>query len=644
MYRKNAKNKIDLSDLSSNQANLIIWDVEDNPPMIEDYVTVLWSKYENLRKQNILSIPKIVEDNSDILKSQFLAWVYDLGETVINGKRVIDHFEVRQNFSYWWMTSIAQKFNTSSVSQIDDAIKLLAFENILKKSSLKLIQIYTHNNKLAVVLRKLCKVCDIKFVRKKPYVSKEKSNSLTSICYNRLPAPVKSMIYFIWFVVFRSRWSRKNKKLMSNIEADITFIDIFVHLHKDAFLTNRFVSNYWTSLVDKLLSLNIKTHWVHNYFKHKDVPTVAQAEELSKALTVNSNGLQTHMLVESHISIDVLLKALWKYLRLFVCGHRVSRIYQYFNARGSIIDFWPLFKAEWISSIRGQEAIINILRLCIYEKIFSALPHQKKGVYIQENQPWELALIYCWRSAGHGEIIGVPHSTVRYWDLRYFYDPRTFAKNTKNSLPMPEIVAVNSPIAKKLYIEAKYPEQRIREVEALRYLYITDLKSEFLRKDDNILRVLICADFLKSTTYKMLSWLSLASKKLPPDTIFTIKPHPAYDIDLGLLKDFELKVDNSPMLSQIKKCNVVFTSNITSVAVDAYCSGVPVLQMLDGETLNTSPLRDIENIKYVETPDALAKELLNARLVSQFVPKPYFNIDKSLNGWLKLLELDAVTI
>ncbi|MDX9713898.1 MAG: hypothetical protein RBT37_00550 [Dissulfurispiraceae bacterium] len=635
------KNKIDLSYLSSNHRNLIIWDNKDNPPISEDYLTILWSSYIDINKKNIISIPRIVEEYSDILRSQFLSWVYDLGETVIHGKSVTDHLEVKKNFSYWWMTSIAQKFNISSTSQINNAIKLIALEHIIKETSIKSIQLFTNNNKLSDVVRKFCRVECIQFTRNRPY-DIAKIISFFKYKYSKiLPAPLRALIYLFWFIVFRMKRVRQNIKIIPNAKANITFIDIFTHLDKDTFLTKKFVSNYWTSLVDKLLSLNIETHWIHNYFKHRDVPTVAHAEELSEALTVNSCGLQTHILVESHISIDVLLKSLWKYFKLLICGLGLLSISKYFKARGSTIDFWPLFKEEWISSIRGQEAVINILRLCIYDKIFCSLPHQKKGVYIQENQPWELALIYCWRSSGHGELIGVPHSTVRYWDLRYFYDPRTFVKKTKNPLPMPEVVAVNAPIAKKLYIDAGYPEHSIREVEALRYLYIADFQPECLKKDDNILQVLICGDFLKSTTYKMLSWISLASKKLPPNTVFTIKPHPAYDIDLGRIRDLELIVDNSPILSLMKTYDVVFVSNTTSVAVDAYCTGVSVLQMIDGESLNTSPLRGIGNVKYIESADALAKELQNARLTCRAANNSYFYSNKSLHSWIDLLGLDS---
>ena len=43
-------------------------------------------------------------------------------------------------------------------------------------------------------------------------------------------------------------------------------------------------------------------------------------------------------------------------------------------------------------------------------------------------------MIHAWRASGHGSITAFPHSTVRYWDLRHFFDVRTY---TRKHLAMP---------------------------------------------------------------------------------------------------------------------------------------------------------------------------------------------------------------
>ena len=67
------------------------------------------------------------------------------------------------------------------------------------------------------------------------------------------------------------------------------------------------------------------------------------------------------------------------------------------------IDFWSLFKREWLNSYRGYEALVNCLRFNRLESLISTMPHQKLGVYLIENQPWEMAMIHLWRKFKHGK-------------------------------------------------------------------------------------------------------------------------------------------------------------------------------------------------------------------------------------------------
>ena len=70
-----------------------------------------------------------------------------------------------------------------------------------------------------------------------------------------------------------------------------------------------------------------------------------------------------------------------------------------------------------------------------------------------ENQNWERIFLFFWRKNGHGKNIGVKHTTIRYWDLRYF----DISKNKFFNLPQPDLVAVNG----KIFME---------------YIEITDIK------------------------------------------------------------------------------------------------------------------------------------------------------------------------
>ena len=90
----------------------------------------------------------------------------------------------------------------------------------------------------------------------------------------------------------------------------------------------------------------------------------------------------------------------------------------------------------------GQIAMSNILFLNLFESALGALPTQRLGVYLQENQSWEFALIQTWKAARHGRLVGSQHSTVRYWDLRYYFDSRSYYRDGTNILPLPDKISL----------------------------------------------------------------------------------------------------------------------------------------------------------------------------------------------------------
>jgi surface carbohydrate biosynthesis protein (TIGR04326 family) len=112
-----------LESVANTGHTLLVWDAEGLPPT-GDWTTVLWNGFEKDNDPSTISIPTLAEEQSDILRRRYLAWIYELGETDIIGKRLIDHLELRPGFSYWWMMSMAQKFNALGIPQIDNAINI----------------------------------------------------------------------------------------------------------------------------------------------------------------------------------------------------------------------------------------------------------------------------------------------------------------------------------------------------------------------------------------------------------------------------------------------------------------------------------------------------------------------------------------
>src|SRR3990172_153193 len=132
--------------------------------------------------------------------------------------------------------------------------------------------------------------------------------------------------------------------------------------------------------------------------------------------------------------------------------------------------------------MQGPVAISNLLWIELFDVALRDLPHQKKGLYLCENQAWERAFIHAWRKYGHGQLIAVAHSTVRFWDLRYFIDPRTPRSQDPYPMPQADLMALNGKAARDAYLSVDRPKETIVECEALRYGYVIDRRAELAQK------------------------------------------------------------------------------------------------------------------------------------------------------------------
>jgi surface carbohydrate biosynthesis protein (TIGR04326 family) len=281
----------------------------------------------------------------------------------------------------------------------------------------------------------------------------------------------------------------------------------------------------------------------------------------------------------------------------------------------------------------------NLLHLNLYEAALQALPIQRTGVYLQENQGWEASLVYAWKVFGHGCLIGAPNASVRFWDLRYFFDPRTYDNKRINSLPVPDLVAVNGPAAKDAYLKGGYPEANLVTVEALRYLSINAGEAESSKisvstKDQ--IRLLVMGDYLHSNTRVQMRLLEQAALSGSKNLKVLVKPHPSCPIQPADYPRLDFTVTTDSLSNLLSNCDVAYSSSLTAASLDAYCAGVPVISVLDPNQLNMSPLRGQKGGIFISTSEELENALTQMETTTED-RAPFFQLDPSLLGWMKLL-------
>ncbi len=611
--------------------SIVIWDIDGKIPDGDNPV-ILWSSFSDSGLPNIISLPKVVEDQAEYLKHRYLEWVYDIGEARIHDKRIVDHFELMPGFSFWWMSLISHKPNYYESQHINVVIKCLAFESLyLEKFRLQNIKIVTSNVALKLLFRDFCNRSGVSLT-----CEDISSESFFSKPVLILSSIAKGVAYLL-ITTLRSikNFSFKENSWPRNLNSTVCCFDILVHLKENSFLEGKFSSGYWTRLVNLLNDMGLSTTWIHTYFKHPEIKSIKEAISLIGLFNF-SNRQNYHGLIDSQISFLVICKSIRYYFQIVYHNFRLGDVSNLFNPAKSNFDFWRLFKKNWYDSFLGLHAIKNCISISVYDNVLKKMPHQAMGIYIQENQPWEIAIINAWRNAGHGKLIGVPHTTVRFWDLRYFYAPKTYSK-LSNSLPRPDCVALNGPVAFDMYKRNGYPVTEMVEVEALRYLHLKTRSQPKRVKVTDHKRILVLGDNIIGSNERLIEMIYHANKNLRVSVNFVFKSHKARVFEFTSYHSENFIVSEENIFEQMNKSDVVITGNITSAAVDAYYFEIPVATLIDPKILNSSPLRDIKGVSYFSTVSELTEIINESLYINPDEPKSYFNLNKDLFLWKKLI-------
>ena len=92
--------------------HIYIWGYSDQiPSSLKGKKILLWEDYSD--NENIVSIPELTERWADVLKKEYLQWVYDLGNIKLNKKTITELLKIRKEFSAWWLSLIVEKSNFS---------------------------------------------------------------------------------------------------------------------------------------------------------------------------------------------------------------------------------------------------------------------------------------------------------------------------------------------------------------------------------------------------------------------------------------------------------------------------------------------------------------------------------------------------
>ena len=625
--------------MSHKNQTILIWDSAESPSSGCQRV-VLWRSFDCEEYPDAVSIPKIVEQNADILKKRYLKLIYSLGEKKFNGVSTINRLQLRTDFNFWWLSLIVEKCNYSKSTWINDAIRLLAFEDWAANQKINKLELVSANVYLASCFRLFCEKKKNSFTWGR-LSEVPPSQPILKRMYKLLPKPLQGLAWLFYYVI--KSWSLigVGLKEWKSTEGRVTFISYLFNLEAGSEETGDYRSKFWAHLPDVFDQDGIATNWLHIYVKDSVLPSSRVAANAIRSFNQQLHTKQKHTTLESFLHWDVIERFLRDWSQLF----RNSRKLKKLGPEDLAEDFflWPLIQIDLNESLYGVTALNNLLYFNLFEKALQLLPRQKKGIYLQENQGWEFALIQAWKEVKYGDLIGVPHSTIRFWDLRYFFDTRSYKDNISNQLPRPDRVAVNGKAARESYIQGDYPQNELVDVEALRYLYLKTFldKPDPLANNSTHIIVLALGDYLAENTHYQMCILEKAFSSFSQNVKLIVKPHPNCPIIAEDYPSLNMHITMESISKLLYKCDVVYTSSVTSAAIDAYCANVPVISVLNPQTLNMSPLRMVEGVEFINRADELVNAIKNIKNnnYNKIEPEDVFWLDPKLSMWKNLLNL-----
>ena len=582
--------------------NLTVWAHSDLPPLDTENV-VLWQAFlPTDSPPTWFSLPEEVHRDKERLRSQYLTWLHDVGVTEEQGRTLVDRMVIRPGLSYWWMT-IPADYSLEPNSPAYVATRMMALAPLADRLETTQLNIIGADKPSSQLLKQWARSSGRQVI----LTSNEKTHWTRECLYRAVP-PLAALRVLLGHLRLPKR--AKSTAPVSQT-AGITFVDYLAHLGPDAAKEGRFDSNYWGPLVDVLDETDESVHWLHISADLASGKVVGRDSQMVQRF--NSNAIkQTHGLLHEHLTWGVLARSCRDYLRVCNYGIRVRNRARAFTDSQSRVPLWQAFRATYRDQFFGKTALLNCIWINLFHEALANKPHQRLGIYLFENQPWEMAFVTAWRAAGHGELIGVAHSTTRFWDTRYFKDPRDmWSREGGNPMPWPDRVAVNGPAMRAQCLGAGYPANRIVDVEALRYL---DIQQELPpTRSEGPIRILVCGEYSPDSAQRMLDVVNEAIDIIDIPITATYRPHPAYiGPQVRLHPSIQFDAHHS-VREAIGASDIVVTGGMSSVSVDAVCRGRTAFMVNDGLGFMANPVESIGAAKLVNSSYTLSLALQEVR-------------------------------
>jgi surface carbohydrate biosynthesis protein (TIGR04326 family) len=612
-------------------AELLLWTGAEQaaPPHAN---LLLWQG--SARRSGARSLVEYTETHAVEVRRRYLAWAHELGEREVAGRKLREHFRLKQGDSFWWYSLFVEQSAWKQHS-LEALIKLMALELLLQREAPAQLIFAGAPGDYDLVLRTLCARAGVSY-RSSPQA--QPATTMPRSLRRSVPRMLKGvagLMHFarIWLAL------RGGARLPAPGSRGALLCGQFAN-HDGARGGRGFVSRFWGDLPQVLRKEGYDVQWLHVFYATEQTPTARAARRLLGSLNAHSPRSGAHMFVESRVAVGGLVRVAWQWLQIALESQRIGRSLRAQFAAGDGTLYWPLIRDDWANAFRGFDCVQNLFYMECFAAAFARLPHYEEGLYLMENHAWERTLARAWRQSGQGRLTGVAHSTVRFWDLRYQSDPRRYEAAYRQLLPGPDCVAVNSRSAREAYLASCAERESIVESEALRYLHLVAGRPRDFAdlKRGEPLRMLVLGDYTRERTEALLGVAQRLTESVTTPLEIAVKPHPGCPLDRERSTG-TLHITQIPVAELVAAAHFVLASNTTSAALEAYVSGARLLVLDDCSGVNYSPLRGVADVAFVRDAQDVER-VISAREADGRGRQAdaFFNIDPQLPRWRRYFE------
>ncbi len=607
--------------------NIIL--IEDyNDEKIDDYYTVIsWYDNDNinLNKINVISLTTYLEHNDNHIRDLYFTKLNNFFSLKINSKRIIDYFKINNNFNAWWMSLNVENSNFAKNPEINDMLRFIALEEIVKNSNIKEIKFIGNNDDISSALKIFCKNNNINFSNS---YKRKKKFFFNFIIF--LKNYIYGFLYLFVYTFKRLPLILFQKNLSNKKLKDIMFVSYFLNIEIDQKNRDKVKNNYWPN-IDKILQKNnYNSTWYYIFIPSKKIPNSIDALKKINYLNNNNSNKHNHIIIDGYINLPIIIETLYQW---FIINFKLFFIYNnIFKNKIAKEPFIFLFKKSFTNYWFGTGSLLNLLYFNLFKKVCNN--RFKIAIYLMENQGWERSLTFNWKTKYSNKIIGVPHTVIGFWDLRFFNNIEQYQTYE------PDIVAVNGNHSFNLLkTNPNYKKIILNNVETLRYASLEKIKP-LIKKNKKKLNVVIVADVVTYETISMLELIKKASEIYDSNINYIFKPHPGNIININKYKYLNIEVTNKKIIDILEDTDIAFTSSMTSGAVEFYLAGIKVISLITRKSINLSPLRGYRNVSFIRNN----REYID--IIKNYEPKNikpvsvnnFFNFDTNLKRWDKLIK------